>query len=91
MIRGYLAKDVLVNHAELPGHERVSTGVSALDTEGDIEVEVWEHLVGTSIDMEVEEVFVVLSGRGTVTCDQGGEILLEPETIGMLPMGAKTV
>ena len=65
--------------------------MSALDTEGDIEVGVWEHSVGTSTDTEVEEVFVVLSGRGTVTCDQGGEILLEPGTVGMLPLGAKTV
>jgi len=91
MIRGYLANDILVEHAELPGHEGVSAGVSVIDTEGDIEVGVWEHSVGTSTDTEVEEVFVVLSGRGTVTCDQGGEILLEPGSIGMLPMGAKTV
>ncbi|MFB0944424.1 MAG: hypothetical protein QMB23_04595, partial [Candidatus Nanopelagicales bacterium] len=60
----------------------MSTGVSALDTEGDIEVGVWEHSVGTSTDTEVEEVFVVLAGRGTVTCDQGGQILLEPGTVG---------
>jgi hypothetical protein len=74
MIRGYLANDIPVKHAELPGHEGASTGVSALDTEGDIEVGVWEHSVGTSTDTEVEEVFVVLAGRGTVTCDQGGQI-----------------
>ncbi|MDE0975181.1 MAG: cupin domain-containing protein [Candidatus Nanopelagicales bacterium] len=91
MIRGYLASITPVKHAELPAHEGVSTGVGALDTEGDIEVGVWEHSVGTSTDTEVEEVFVVLSGRGTVTCDQGGQIMLEPGTVGMLPMGAKTV
>ena len=48
MIRGYLASNTPVRHAKLPAHEGVSTGVSALDTEGDIEVGVWEHSVGTS-------------------------------------------
>ena len=47
MIRGYLARSTPVQQAELPAHEGVSTGVSALDTEGDIEVGVWEHSVGT--------------------------------------------
>ena len=66
------------------------TGGRALATEGDMEVGVWEHSVGVSTDVEVEEVFVVLSGRGTVTCDSGGRIDLAPGVVGLLPMGAQT-
>ncbi len=62
-----------------------------MDSEGDMEVGVWEHSVGTSADIEVEEIFVVITGRGSVTCDRGGEITLEPGTIGLLPSGAKTI
>ncbi len=68
----------------------VTTAVSAQATEGDMEVGVWEHSVGTSTDVEVEEVFVVLEGEGTVTDDEGGRIDLAPGVVGLLPMGAKT-
>ncbi len=91
MIRGFDANTLTVKHGKLPGAEGVTTGVAAIDTKGDMEVGVWEHSVGTSTDIEVEEVFVVITGRGTVTCDQGGEITLEPGMIGILPSGAKTV
>ncbi len=91
MIRGYNANNINVNHSKLKGNNSVTTGVAAVDVEGDMEVGVWEHSVGTSTDTEVEEVFVVITGRGTVTCDRGGEIILEPGTIGLLPSGAQTI
>ncbi len=91
MIRGYSANSLNIHHSQLKDNASVTTGVAALDVEGDMEVGVWEHSVGTSTDTEVEEVFVVITGRGTVTCDRGGEIILEPGTIGLLPSGAKTV
>lgn len=83
-----------MEHSRLD-HERnlsgdVTTAVSAQATEGDMEVGVWEHSVGTSTDVEVEEVFVVLEGEGTVTDDHGGRIDLAPGVVGLLPMGAKT-
>ncbi len=68
----------------------VTTAVSAQATEGDMEVGVWEHSVGTSTDVEIEEIFVVLAGRGTVTCDEGGVIDLAPGVVGLLPAGART-
>ncbi len=91
MIRGYNANSLDIHHSQLKDNDSVTTGVAALDAEGDMEVGVWEHSVGTSTDTEVEEVFVVITGRGTVTCDRGGKIILEPGTIGLLPSGAKTV
>jgi uncharacterized cupin superfamily protein len=33
---------------------------------------------------------VVLEGKGTVTCEDGGRIDLAPGVVGLLPMGAKT-
>lgn len=94
MIRSFQARDVAVEHRLLDPAKNVSgdvtTAVSAQANEGDMEVGVWEHSVGTSTDVEVEEVFVVLEGAGTVTCDDGGRIDLAPGVVGLLPMGAKT-
>lgn len=94
MIRSFDAWEPVLHHTlaspdKNPGGD-VTTAVEALATEGDMEVGVWEHSVGVSTDVEVEEVFVVLSGRGTVTCDSGGRIDLAPGVVGLLPMGAQT-
>ena len=94
MIRSFDAGLVPLRHIELDAERNssgdVTTAVSAEATLGDMEVGVWEHSVGTSTDVEVEEVFVVLEGKGTVTCDEGGRIDLAPGVVGLLPMGAKT-
>lgn len=94
MIRGFNAQSIDLTHRPLDPKlamtADVTTAVAAVDTEGDMEVGVWEHSVGESTDVEVEEVFVVISGRGRVTCDQGGVIELAPGVVGVLPVGAKT-
>jgi len=94
MIRGHNSQSIELKHrpldAPLALTKGVTTAVGAVDTEGDMEVGVWEHSVGESTDTEVEEVFVVISGRGTVTCDQGGVIELAPGMIGILPAGSRT-
>lgn len=94
MIRSYDSQSIELTHrpikSDLVVTEGVTSAVSAVDTEGDMEVGVWEHSVGESIDTEVEEVFVVISGSGTVTCEQGGVIDLAPGIIGILPSGSRT-
>ena len=94
MIRSFDAVQAPLSHTELDSERNasgdVTTAVSAEATLGDMEVGVWEHSVGTSTDVEVEEVFVVLEGEGTVTDDHGGRIDLAPGVVGLLPMGAKT-
>lgn len=94
MIRSFQARDLPLEHSPLDSEKNLSgdvtTAVSARATEGDMEVGVWEHSMGTSTDVEVEEVFVVLEGEGTVTCEDGGRIDLAPGVVGLLPMGAKT-
>lgn len=94
MIRGFQARDIAVKHSPLDAARNtsgdVTTAVSAVASEGDMEVGVWEHSVGVSTDTEVEEVFVVLEGEGSVTCSEGGRIDLAPGVVGLLPHGAQT-
>lgn len=94
MIRSFQAHDIPLAHLALdPARDpsgAVTTAVTSVASEGDMEVGVWEHSVGTSTDTEVEEVFVVITGEGTVTCDGGGRIDLAPGVVGLLPAGAQT-
>ena len=94
MIHSFDASRVPLTHTPLDAEQNVSgdvtTAFSAEATWGDMEVGVWEHSVGTFTDVEIEEVFVVLEGEGTVTCDQGGQIDLAPGVVGLLTAGAHT-
>jgi len=94
VIRSFDAASVTDLHQKNIGD--VTTGVRELDHVGhedigQLDVGVWDHSVGESTDVEVDEVFVVISGRGTVTCDQGGIIELAPGTVGILPSGSRTI
>lgn len=94
MIRSFDANGTELTHAPLEPAKcvagSVTTAARAVASEGDMEVGVWEHSVGTSTDTEVQEVFVVLAGAGTVTCEQGGQIELAPGVVGLLEAGART-
>ena len=87
---GALALEHFAIPPELTGIDGASTGGSRLPPFDGIEVGVWEHSTGISIDTEASEVFVVISGRGRVTCEQGGVIELAPGVIGFLQEGART-
>ena len=94
MIRSFLAREIALSHTPLDSARNLSgdvtTAVAAVATEGDMEVGVWEHSVGTSTDTEVQEVFVVLDGEGTVTSADGGQIELAPGVVGLLEAGSQT-
>lgn len=72
-------------------------GVAELGALGEREYGVWEHSVGASSDVEVDEVFVVLFGVATVEFDDGTEfdngtvIELGPGSVGRLREGQHTV
>lgn len=51
------------------------------------DIGVWEHTVGTSVDVEADEVFVVLSGRATVTYDDGTRLDIGPGSVVGTPAG----
>lgn len=68
----------------------VATGVEMLAATELLEVGVWEHPVGVSTDVETDEVFVVLSGRGRITLEDGTVLELHPGTVGVLDAGTRT-
>ena len=88
MIQGFDATAAPVVHEPLDGQRARSAGVSTalapLVSAVGLEAGVWEHSVGSSTDSFGGEMFVVLSGRGTVTCQHGGRIDLAPGVLGVL-------
>ena len=61
---------VSVEHEPVANEQRVAgtatSGFVALGEFGDTEVGIWEMTPGTATDVEVDEVFIVLSGRARV-------------------------
>lgn len=94
MIRSFSATESPITHTPLDEADvvegEVTTGEVELDTVDELAVGVWEHSVGTSTATEIDEVFVVISGRGTVTDSEGDVIELAPGVVGVLPAGAET-
>jgi uncharacterized cupin superfamily protein len=88
MITSFHVRDIAVESADLPSQKALSpgvrTGIAEVVADAGLEVGVWEHGVGRSQDSFGDEVFVVLEGRGTVTCGNGGVINLEPGVVGVL-------
>lgn len=58
---------------------------------GGLEVGVWEMTEGVATDVEVDEVFVVLSGEATVDFHDGERIDLAPGAVVRLRAGDRTV
>ena len=56
----------------------------------DVEVGVWAMEPGTERDTEVDEVFVVLAGRGTVAFEDGEVLDLAPGVAVRLRAGEQT-
>ena len=71
---------VSLDHRDLPlarivsGSPRVAS--AELGRLGDRAFGVWEHTVGASTDIEVDEFFIVLSGAARVDFDDGSRPLL---------------
>ena len=67
-----------------------AAGSRALAAVAGVEVGVWEMSPGTATDVEVDEVFVVLSGAATVTFDDGEAVDLGPGSVVRLRAGEHT-
>ncbi len=65
-------------------------GARDIVADGHRVVGVWEHGPGVSTDVEVDEVFVVLSGRATVQVHDGPLLELGPGDVGVLTAGDRT-
>ncbi len=68
----------------------VTTGSTPLAGTDHLAVGIWEHSAGSSIDVEQDEVFVVLHGRGRIHLDSGEILELVPGTVGSLAAGERT-
>lgn len=93
-----LSRDVAthpVAHEPLPTAEvedgTPSAGVVGLSDVAGAEVGLWEMTAGTARDTEVDEVFVVLSGRGSVAFPDGEVVSLVPGVAVRLTAGERTV
>ena len=61
-----------------------------LDERNGVEVGVWQLTPGEVTDVEVDEVFVVLSGAGSVTFEDGSRLELGPGAVVRLEAGDRT-
>jgi hypothetical protein len=86
MISSFFAPAVDVTLTE-PAEGGTPTGIGEGFAGAGLESGVWVHEVGTSVGDFGDEMFVVLSGRGTVTCQNGGRIELAPGVDGLLNAG----
>ena len=85
-----LSADVHAAALEADGlSEPLATASRAL-VEGEVEVGLWEAGPGVDTDTEADEVFLVLSGAGTVTFDDGSALTLRPGVLVRLQAGDRT-
>ncbi len=94
MIRRSAAADLEVPVEPLPAEQVVegtpAAGAVELPAPAGLEVGVWEHTEGTSTDVEVDEVFVVLAGRATIAVVDGPTVEVGPGDVVSLAAGART-
>ncbi len=68
-----------------------STAELGFTTVGGAEVGIWEITPGTVKDVEKDEAFVVLTGHGTITFDDGEVVELGPGSLVRLNAGESTI
>jgi uncharacterized cupin superfamily protein len=83
-----------LDHEPLPPEQVVAgepaTASAVLDDSGGRELGIWEMTPGTATDTEVDEVFVVLSGRATVTGIAPEPVELVPGSVVRLTAGMQS-
>jgi uncharacterized cupin superfamily protein len=90
------ARELALTHEPVPIDQVVdgtpTTGFTAVEAFGDLEVGVWEMSVGAMRDVENDEVFVVIAGRATVTFDADDRVMkLSAGSVARLRAGERTV
>jgi uncharacterized cupin superfamily protein len=75
----------------LEGSPEVSGLVLHESSDGLIEHGIWQHTVGVSTDVEVDELFVVVSGRATIEIEGGPTLEVGPGSAAVLHAGDRTV
>jgi len=59
--------------------------------DGSVQRGVWEHTPGASRDVEVDEMFIIVSGRATIDIEGGSVLEVGPGDVGVLRAGDRTV
>jgi uncharacterized protein len=91
------ATGLVLEHDPVPADQVVAgspaTGYAPLDESEAGEIGVWEMTPGAMRDVEVDEVFVVLSGAATVEFEHphASPIVLAPGSVVRLEAGMKTI
>jgi uncharacterized protein len=86
-----VSSDVLAEALESDGvSAALVTASTTLAAARASEVGLWEAGPGTDTDVEVDEVFLVLAGAGTVTFEDGSSIALHPGVVVRLVEGDRT-
>ncbi len=84
-----------VEHTLLPAEEieqgSPTTGILDFGALGSTTVGIWEMSEGAARDTEAEEIFVVLSGAGTVHFEDGSTVALRPGVAVRLHAGERTI
>lgn len=75
----------------LAGSPSVAGLVLDVSTDGSVERGIWQHTPGVSRDVEADELFVVISGRATVTVAGAATLELAPGVAGVFRAGDRTV
>jgi len=89
------ASTVQLEYRILPADQTIDgqprVGTAELGQLGDCSIGVWEMSPSVSTDVEVDEFFIVLSGRATVAFADGSPVLyLQAGTVGHLAAGMAT-
>lgn len=88
--------DLALTHHPLPADEVVAgaptTATTVLDDTGDREIGIWEMTPGAARDTEVDELFVVLSGRARIAFEDPSlaDLELGPGSVVRLAQGMRT-
>ncbi|WP_435742063.1 cupin domain-containing protein [Nocardioides sp. SYSU DS0663] len=72
------------------GSTALRTEARELSATGATEVGLWEAGPGTDVDTEIDELFLVLAGRGRVTFEDGSSLELRPGALVRLHEGDRT-
>ncbi len=89
-VRCSLDPDELPAEKVVAGHPTTAVRELSPPTGATADIGVWEHTAGTSVDVEADEVFVVLSGRATVAYDDGTRFDIGPGSVVGTPAGARS-
>ena len=85
-----LAPSPLDPSQTVEGRPEVSERVMWSSADGRCHRGVWQHTPGVSTDVEVDEMFVVVSGRATIEVEGGPTLEVGPGDVGILEAGART-